>query len=257
MPLKAVIFDVDGTLADTEDAHRQAFNLTFKEFGLPWHWDVDCYAELLAMDGGEERLLHYARRADPERFAMLGAACIARLLVRLHLRASQVHARRLELGKVPLRPGVARLLHELRAAGVRLAIATTSARADVDVLLATLLGELPADAFDVIGAGEQAAAMKPAPDLHRWVLEKLGLPGADCLAIEDSRDGLRAALGAGIPVLVTECVWTRREDFSGALAVLPDLADVDLALLARLRETAANSPHIHPARGERRCRSSP
>jgi len=230
MTLKAVIFDVDGTLADTEEAHRQAFNTTFKEFGLPWHWDVELYVELLAVAGGKERLAHYCRCVDSARLAQVDGM---EFIARLHRRKTRNYERRVELGEVPARPGVVRLIRELREAGVRLAIATTTSRANVDVLLATTLAVLPAPTFEVLGCGEQATAKKPAPDIYRWVLDKLGLPGDACLAIEDSKNGVRAALGAGIPVLVTESSWTRRDDFTGAVAVLPNLGGVDLAALQR------------------------
>lgn len=233
MSLDAVIFDVDGTLADTEEAHRQAFNATFKEFGLPWHWDVALYVELLAVAGGKERLAHYCRCVEPARLLQADGTDF---IAKLHRRKTQVYERRVEMGEVAARPGVVRLVRELLAAGVRVAIATTTSRANVDVLLATTLADLPGAAFEVIGAGEQAVAKKPAPDIYRWVLGELGLPGADCLAVEDSKNGVRAALGAGIPVLVTENPWTRRDDFTGAAAVLPDLADVKLAALRRWHE---------------------
>lgn len=240
MTLEAVIFDVDGTLADTEEAHRQAFNATFREFGLPWHWDVELYVELLAVAGGKERLAHYCRCVDPRRMAQPDGA---EFIARLHQRKTRVYERRVEMGEVPARSGVVRLIRELIENEVRIAIATTTSRANVDVLLATALADLPSACFEVVGAGGQAAAKKPAPDIYRWVLGELGLPGDACLAIEDSRNGVRAALGAGIPVLVTESSWTRRDDFTGAVAVLPDLADVDLAVLRRFHE-------------EGRCRSS-
>ena len=230
--LQAVIFDVDGTLADTEEAHRQAFNATFGEFGLPWHWDVELYVELLGVASGKERLAHYCRCVDPQRLAQPDGA---EFIARLHQRKTRLYERRIETGEAAARPGVLRLIRELREAGVRLAIATTTSRANVDALLATALADLPPGSFEVIGAGEQAAAKKPAPDIYRWVLEKLGLPGEACLAIEDSGNGVRAALGAGIPVLATECAWTRRDDFTGALAVLPDLEGIDLAGLRRIR----------------------
>ncbi len=240
MTLAAVIFDVDGTLADTEEAHRQAFNAAFQEFGLPWHWDVELYVELLAVAGGKERLTHYCRCVDPRRMMQADSA---EFIARLHQRKTRIYERRVEMGEVPARPGVVRLIRELAENDVRVAIATTTSRANVDVLLATTLGDLPLDCFEVIGAGEQATAKKPAPDIYHWVLNELQLTGADCLAIEDSRNGVRAARAAGIPVLVTESAWTRRDDFTGAVAVLPDLADVDLARLRCFHE-------------EGRCRSS-
>lgn len=230
MNLKAVIFDVDGTLADTEEAHRQAFNTAFRESGLPWHWNVELYVELLAVAGGKERLRHYCRCVDAER---LRAPDADHFIDRLHESKTRAYNRRVEQGEVAARPGVLKLVCELRAAGVRLAIATTTSRANVDVLLATTLAALPADTFEVIGAGEQAAAKKPSPDLYRWVLEKLGLSGDDCLAIEDSRNGVRAALGAGLPVLVTVNPWTRGDDFTGALTVLDNLSNCDVAALRR------------------------
>lgn len=228
--LQAVIFDVDGTLADTEEAHRQAFNATFKEFGLPWHWDIELYVELLAVAGGKERLAHYCRCVDPTRIQAPDAAMF---IARLHQRKTRVYERRVEMGEVPARPGVVRLIRELIDAEVRLAIATTTSRANVDVLLAATLADLPPGCFEVIGAGEQATAKKPAPDVYRWVLGELGLAGCDCLAIEDSKNGVRAALGAGIPVLVTESAWTHRDDFTGAVAVLSDLACIDFDALRR------------------------
>ncbi len=240
MTLKAVIFDVDGTLADTEEAHRQAFNAAFKKFGLPWHWDVELYVELLAVAGGKERLAHYCRCVDAVRMEQPDGLDF---IARLHQRKTRVYERCVEAGEVPARPGVVRLIRELLAAGMRLAIATTTSRANVDVLLATALADLPPDCFEVIGAGEQATAKKPAPDIYRWVLGELGLAGIDCLAIEDSKNGVRAALGAGIPVLVTESSWTRRDDFTGAVAVLPNLGSVDLAALCRWHD------------GENRCHS--
>lgn len=238
--MKAVIFDVDGTLADTEEAHRQAFNATFKEFGLPWHWDVELYVELLAVAGGKERLTHYCRCVDPQRMAQPDGQ---EFIARLHQRKTRVYERRVKMGEVPARPGVVRLIRELVEVDIRLAIATTTSRDNVDVLLATTLADLPPDSFEVIGAGEQATAKKPAPDIYRWVLGELGLVGRDCLAIEDSKNGVRAALGADIPVLVTESSWTCRDDFTGALTVLPNLGSVDGAALRRFHE-------------EERCRSS-
>jgi HAD superfamily hydrolase (TIGR01509 family) len=235
MTLKAVIFDVDGTLADTEEAHRQAFNATFKEFGLPWYWDVELYVELLAVAGGKERLAHYCRCVDPARMQDPAASGF---IARLHERKTRVFERRVDIGEVQARPGVVRLIRELLAADVRLAIATTTTRANVDVLLATTLADLPPDCFEIIGAGEQATAKKPAPDIYRWVLGQLGLPGADCLAIEDSKNGVRAALGADIPVLVTENSWTRHDDFTGAVTVLSDLHLVRLADLHRWHAAA-------------------
>lgn len=222
MTLKAVIFDVDGTLADTEEAHRLAFNAGFRDFGLPWEWSTALYRELLAVAGGRERIRHYCRRCFP---TYLADPLADKIITRLHSEKTRHYVEAVARGEVAPRPGVLRLIRQLRADGVRLAIATTTTRANVDALLAASFSSLPADTFEIIGAGEQAGAKKPAPDIYLWVLERLGLAPEDCLAVEDSRNGVVAARAAGLPVLVTECAWTRGEDFADALAVFSDLGE--------------------------------
>lgn len=222
LTLKAVIFDVDGTLADTEEAHRLAFNATFREFGLPWEWDAALYRDLLSVAGGKERMHHYCTRFHPD---FLDDPRAGETIAALHVDKTRRYGAMVGVGTVAARPGVARLIGELRAAGIRLAIATTTSRSNVDALLAASFPELPVDSFAVIGAAEQSTAKKPAPDIYLWVLDRLGLPPRDCLAIEDSRNGVRAATSIGIPTLVTECGWTAGEDFTDALAVLSDLGE--------------------------------
>lgn len=223
MTLQAVIFDVDGTLADTErDGHRVAFNAAFREAGLDWEWDVPLYGELLAVTGGKERMKRYVERyrrdwlARPDLDAVIAA---------LHKAKTRHYVALLEQGGIPPRPGVVRLIRELRAAGVRLAIATTTSPENIEVLLRTTLAVLPPGTFEVIGAGDIVPAKKPAPDIYCWVLEHLNLPVAACLAIEDSRNGVRSALGAGLPVVVTQSAYTTGEDFTGSVAVLSDLGE--------------------------------
>ncbi|MEJ5211965.1 MAG: HAD-IA family hydrolase, partial [Burkholderiales bacterium] len=201
-----------------------AFNAAFQEFGLPWHWDVELYVELLAVAGGKERLTHYCRCVDPRRMMQADSA---EFIARLHQRKTRIYERRVEMGEVPARPGVVRLIRELAENDVRVAIATTTSRANVDVLLATTLGDLPLDCFEVIGAGEQAAAKKPAPDIYHWVLARMGLEPGQCLAFEDSGNGIRASRAAGLPTVVTVNDYTRDHDFSGAIAVLSDLGEPD------------------------------
>jgi HAD superfamily hydrolase (TIGR01509 family) len=223
--LKAVIFDVDGTLADTErDGHRPAFNAAFREHGLDWEWDVPLYGELLAVTGGKERMRAFCEKYRPD---FLARADADDLIAELHRAKTRHYVAFMERGEVPPRPGVVRLVRELRAAGVRVAIATTTTPANVDALLAHTLRDLPAGVFEVIGAGDIVPAKKPAPDIYAWVLERMGLAADACLAIEDSRNGVLAARGAGLPVLVTQSAYTAGEDFGGALAVLSDLGDPD------------------------------
>ncbi len=233
--LQALIFDVDGTLADTErDGHRVAFNAAFREAGLPWQWDARAYGELLAVSGGKERMAHYARQVAPELAARPDFEAFLR---KLHALKTGHYVRLVAGGALPLRPGVANLIREARAAGLKLAIASTTSPENVTALLRASLAHDAADWFDVIGAGDVVPAKKPAPDIYLWVLERLGLPGGDCLAVEDSANGLRAALGAGIPTLVTANAYTRGQDFSGAVAVLSDLAATILAEVEVLHST--------------------
>jgi len=253
--LRALIFDVDGTLADTErDGHRPAFNAAFHEAGLDWHWDEALYGELLAVTGGKERILHYVSRHRPD-FARLPD--VAERVAALHKAKTRHYTQLAAAGSIPLRPGVARLLHEARAAGLRLAVATTTTPENVSALLVPALGANAMGWFEVIGDGDVVPAKKPAPDIYLWVLERLGLPASACLAFEDSENGLRASLGAGLATVITPCDYaqkgqrscpeeallgcTQGQDFSGAAAVFDSLEGVSMPdLRSWLSGAAAN-----------------
>jgi HAD superfamily hydrolase (TIGR01509 family) len=221
--LKALLFDVDGTLADTErDGHRPAFNAAFREFGLDWDWDVPLYGELLAVTGGKERMKYYIERFRPD---YVKPADFDEMIAELHKAKTRHYTALLAEGGIPLRPGVERLLREAREAGLILGVATTTTPENVTALLRHSLAEDGADWFAVIAAGDIVPAKKPAPDIYVWVMQQLGLDPEECLAFEDSENGIRASQGAGLKTVVTINDYTRDHDFSGALAVLSDLGE--------------------------------
>ena len=230
--LQALIFDVDGTLADTErDGHRPAFNAAFAEAGLAWRWDEALYGELLAVTGGKERMRFYCERHDP---AFLEQADADLRIKALHEAKTRHYLELLATGGIPLQPGVARLLCEAHGAGLRLAIATTTTPENVTALLPAELMAL----FEIVGAGDTVARKKPAPDIYQWVLRELDLPPSACLAFEDSVNGLKASLAAGLATVITPTDYTCGDDFSGALALLPDLGRMTVPQLRYWHETA-------------------
>lgn len=214
----ALIFDVDGTLAETEELHRRAFNHAFARQGLDWHWDRALYKDLLRVTGGKERVRAFHTRqwiAPP-----LTDADIAEL----HRIKTAHYAELVDTGCCPLRPGIADLLTAAKARGQRLAIATTTSHGNIDALLSQALGKPWAADFDAIVAGDDVRYKKPAPDVYLEVLARMKLAPFDCVAIEDSANGLIAASRANIPVLITRSMYFRDDDFRDAGFVLDDLS---------------------------------
>jgi HAD superfamily hydrolase (TIGR01509 family) len=221
--LQAVIWDVDGTLAETErDGHRVAFNLAFERLGLPWRWDERHYVALLAVTGGRERLLHdMATRPDAP--GTDGQRLV--LAAELHRLKTHFYAERVRAGAIALRPGVRSLIAQCAARGVRQAIATTTSRANVEALLCAQLGPDGLAHFEVRVCGEDTQRKKPDPEVYRRALDQLGLAPAQTLAIEDSPAGCAAARAAGVPVIVTRSDCFADAVFDGALAVGPGLGE--------------------------------
>jgi len=224
MGLRALLFDVDGTLADTEDAHRLAFNAAFREAGLEWDWSVSLYRDLLKVTGGKERIRYFVELYEPALASETER--LDRLVAGLHQAKTRHYTEAVSRGEVGLRPGVLRLLEEARGQGLVLAIATTTSMENVEALLSSAIGEGAAYLFSEIGAGDVVGAKKPAPDIYQRVLERLALTPDECVALEDSDNGLRSALAAGIrAVVITTNDYTHGQDFEGASLVVDQLGD--------------------------------
>lgn len=236
--LHALIFDVDGTLADNErDGHRVAFNEAFAAYGLDWDWTPQLYGKLLDVTGGKERIKFYVETYRP---GELSPNDMDAFIAALHKEKTRLYTELIHQHRLPLRIGVKRLLNEARDAGLKLAIATTTSLINVTTLLENTLSADAVSWFDVIAAGDVVAAKKPAPDIYFYALNALKLQPDQCLAFEDSSNGLQAATQAGLQTLITYNDYTADHDFSHALVVTNHLGDPQTPC------TFLKSPLPHP-----------
>lgn len=241
--MPALIFDCDGVLADTErDGHLPAFNQTFSELGVPVRWSDDDYAEKVKIGGGKERM---ASILTPELAAEIGLsvdpADWVDTIAAWHKRKTTIYTERVASGVMPARPGILRIVTDAVAAGWTLAVASTSAEASVRAVLTHAVGENLAARFSVF-AGDIVAAKKPAPDIYRYALAELDIDASDAVVIEDSENGLRAALAAGLRTVVTVSSYTADEDFDGASLVVTSLGDPD----GEATVTLSDPLHLNP-----------
>lgn len=221
--LKAFIFDVDGTLSDTErDGHRVAFNQAFEEYDLDWHWSVETYGELLEVTGGKERMKYYVDHFLDRDNIPDG---IEQKIPELHAAKTRHYTKLLSTGAIPLRPGVERLIDEARQRGYRLAIATTTTPENVTALLTHTLGEESIGWFEVIAAGDIVPAKKPGPDIYQYALKEMALSADECIAFEDSINGIKSSIGADLCTIITINDYTKDHDFTGACVVLDQMGE--------------------------------
>jgi HAD superfamily hydrolase (TIGR01509 family) len=231
MTLEALIFDLDGTMADTEEVHRQAFNAAFIKLELWWDWGPLRYCELLEISSGAERLHRYvdSLKVDAAENARLHAIVPA-----IHATKSEIYIDLLRNWKPPLRPGVKRLVGEARDQGLQVAVVTTSATANARAVLDNhFKGEIA-----LLVCADEVARRKPAPDIYLRTLSLLRKPAGACVALEDSANGLRAARAAGLATIVTPSRWTMAQDFAGADLLRPDLAELSLEEVRRIHHAA-------------------
>lgn len=228
--LQALVFDVDGTLADTEEAHRAAFNQAFAETGWGWVWEQDIYAKLLEVSGGKERILHYWKQLQPD-VADTPDSSTQEMVNLLHARKTRAYEQAVRDGAVAMRPGVLALIETADIAGLKLAIATTTTPANIDALLRANIGSHWRELFAVVEDAATAPLKKPHPQVYQQALQRLKLDAASCLVFEDSLNGLRSATAAGLATVITPTSYTEHQDFESALRVLPSLAGVTLAQL--------------------------
>ncbi|MBN2865555.1 MAG: HAD family hydrolase [Thiotrichales bacterium] len=221
--LQALLFDVDGTLADTEkDGHRPAFNMAFEEAGLDWNWDEALYGELLSVTGGKERIRFYLEKFNtsfvkPDNFD--------EFVKGLHAAKTKFYTQLMAEGRIPLRPGVEKLINEAKACGMRMAVVTTTTPQNVTALLDNTLGKNSESWFEVIAAGDIVPAKKPAPDIYIWALEQMNLTPADAIAFEDSYNGYQSSKQSNLKTIITVNGYTAEDDFSGADLILDQMGD--------------------------------
>lgn len=218
---EVLLWDVDGTMAETErDGHRVAFNLAFEALGVPWRWDEAYYGELLHVTGGRERLRHDMERRPDAPSSASEQDALARAL---HAKKNLLYSQLMDRTGMPLREGVLELMRECRDRGLRMAVTTTTSRANVDALLKKHLGDRWTDWFAAVVCGEDVHRKKPDPDVFLKALRALGVPALAAVAIEDSPSGVAAARGAHCPVLVTRSSYFGAAEITGAIAIGPGL----------------------------------
>jgi beta-phosphoglucomutase-like phosphatase (HAD superfamily) len=236
--LKALLFDVDGTLVDTKELHRQAFNQAFLEFGLGWNWSDELYAELLAVSGGAERIAHYIdwlNRPAAEKTRL------RRLISAVHREKTRIYGTLIASNKALSGPGVSRPIEEAHEAGLKIGLAASSAVENVHALLAAAMYPAQRDAIRAIVSANQVSRKKPAPDIYEMLLTQLGVPAVACVAFDDSTNGIAAAKAARLDTVATPSRWMKDRDFGDADLVVDSLGEPDIPSMPRASAERAGS----------------
>jgi HAD superfamily hydrolase (TIGR01509 family) len=220
--IKAIFFDQDGVIIDTErDGHRVSFNRTFKEFGFSDEWSVEYYHELLQIGGGKERMKHhlqtrgFSKPVPPEE--------ADELIRSMHKRKTAMFVELIKAGKLPLRPGVHRLMQEAMQAGLKIGVCTTSNEETAQAITEKILADIK---FDIVLAGDVVNKKKPDPEIYNLALARTSLKPEEAIVVEDSRNGVLAAKGAGMHVIVTTNPYTEHEDVNGGDIIVNSLGDL-------------------------------
>ena len=221
--IKAVFFDQDGVIIDTEcDGHRVSFNMTFKEFGFSDEWSVEYYHELLQVAGGKERMKHHAQTKGFSK--PIPAEELDELVKAMHKRKTALFVELIETGKLPLRPGIHRFMKEAMAAGLKIAVCTTSNEQAAKAITGKILSDIK---FELVLAGDVVEKKKPDPEIYNLALSKLGLKPDEVMVVEDSKNGVKASKAAGIQTIVTTNHYTEKEDVEAGDIIVSCLGDPD------------------------------
>jgi HAD superfamily hydrolase (TIGR01509 family) len=219
--IKAAFFDQDGVIIDTErDGHRVSFNMTFKEYGFTDEWDVDYYHELLQIAGGKERMKHHWKTKGFSR--PLTEEEIDSLVKEMHKRKTAIFVELIESGKLPLRPGIRRFMHELMEAGIKIGVCTTSNEQAAKAITEKILSDIK---FDIVLAGDVVRNKKPDPEIYNLALSMLELQPEECFVIEDSKNGVKAAKAACMKTIVTTNGYTEKEDVEAGDVIVSSLGE--------------------------------
>ncbi len=218
MKCLAIIFDVDGTLVETEDLHRAAFNSTFKKWSLDWYWDKDMYKELLKVSGGKDRLVHYQNLVKPNRKYLN-----KQTIIQIHKEKTLAYGQSLTTSELFLRPGVAEFIKQAQTKNIKLAIATATSKTTVDSLIKHIWKVPTEKIFNAVATSDEIIRNKPSPEVYKLVLKKLRIKPKHCIAIEDSLNGLKSAKGADLRTIITPSSYTKNDNFALADIVLPSL----------------------------------